>query len=105
MKSWQDFSDAVLAIPRVVKRMIALTGDIAMCVLSVWLAFYLRLGYVPALGEGPIHPMMVSIFLALPIFVTFGLYRAIFRHSGPEAMVSIFRAVTVYTFPSPAFTR
>ncbi|WP_199798079.1 polysaccharide biosynthesis protein [Tsuneonella amylolytica] len=102
MNRWQGFSDAVLSIPRVVKRAIALVGDVAMCVLAVWLAFYLRVGFFPPLHQGPFHPMVVSVALALPIFVTFGLYRAIFRHSGPEALVSIFRAVAVYTVPFAA---
>jgi FlaA1/EpsC-like NDP-sugar epimerase len=89
----------VLNLPRGVKRVIALSVDIALCVLSVWAAFYLRLGFWLPIDGYPLQPIVVSIALALPIFVTFGLYRAIFRHAGGEALVTIFRAVAVYTVP------
>lgn len=93
---------AILNLPRGVKRVVALGADVAMCVLSVWAAFYLRLGFWPAIDTYPLQPIVVSIALALPIFVTFGLYRAIFRHAGPEALITIFRAVAVYGVPFAA---
>lgn len=99
MKGWQGIADAVLLIPRSVKRALALVTDVLICALSVWAAFYLRLGYFPPIEGGPLQPMIVSIALALPIFITFGLYRAIFRHTGPEALISIFRAATIYAIP------
>ena len=34
----------VLAMPRVAKRVVVLVVDAALCVLTVWLAYYLRLG-------------------------------------------------------------
>ena len=37
-------SRPVLALPRYTKRIIVLLVDISSCVLTVWLAFYLRLG-------------------------------------------------------------
>jgi hypothetical protein len=37
-------SQPVLGLPRYAKRFIALTVDISLCILTVWLAFYLRLG-------------------------------------------------------------
>jgi len=90
---------AILGLPREVKRVTALGADILICVVSVWTAFYLRLGYWPRIDTYPLQPIIVSIALALPIFVTFGLYRAIFRHAGAEALITIFRAVAVYSIP------
>lgn len=90
---------AILSLPREAKRVVALAADIVMCVLSVYIAFYLRLGFWPPITSYPLQPIVVSIALALPIFVTFGLYRAIFRHAGAEALIAIFRAVAVYTIP------
>ncbi|MCA3176472.1 MAG: hypothetical protein ING36_13220, partial [Burkholderiales bacterium] len=40
----------VLALPRPAKRLVALSLDMSLCVLSVWLAFYLRLGEWVALS-------------------------------------------------------
>ena len=44
IKSLSRFALPVLALPRVVKRAVALAVDASLAVLAVWLAFYLRLG-------------------------------------------------------------
>ncbi len=91
--------ERILGLPRAVKRAIALGADAALCVASVWLAFYLRLGFWPEQLRYPLHPAVTAIILALPIFVVFGLYRAIFRYAGWEALVAIARAVLLYAIP------
>ena len=70
--------------------------DASMCVLSVWLAYYLRLGEFVPLSGGVLWASGVSIGLALPIFVWAGLYRAIFRYSGWPALLALARAVCFY---------
>lgn len=88
---------AVLAIPRAYKRLIAITWDSFLCVLTVWLAYCLRLdGWVTLEGEEWL-PVGVSLLLALPIFISFGLYRAIFRYAGAAAFMAILRAMVIYT--------
>ena len=89
-------ADIVLALPRSVKRLLVLVVDAGLCTLSVWLAFYLRLGYFLSLNDQIIWAVVASVLLALPIFVRSGLYRAIFRYSGLPAMVSIGRAMLLY---------
>jgi FlaA1/EpsC-like NDP-sugar epimerase len=86
----------VLALPRPAKRAIVLTVDGGLCVLTVWLAFYLRLGEFQALSSALLWPAGASVALAIPIFVTSGLYRAIFRYSGLPAMVAVARAMMLY---------
>lgn len=44
----------VLDIPRPVKRGFVLAIDASLCVLTVWLAFYLRLGTFAPLSGSPI---------------------------------------------------
>lgn len=39
------FANPVLDLPRVAKRLIVLAVDASLCVLTVWLAYYLRLDY------------------------------------------------------------
>jgi FlaA1/EpsC-like NDP-sugar epimerase len=86
----------VLSLPRSVKRGIALAVDVGLCALTVCLAFYLRLDtFVPITGP-LIWPVLASVLLALPIFITSGLYRAIFRYSGLPAMVALARAMLLY---------
>jgi FlaA1/EpsC-like NDP-sugar epimerase len=64
--------------------------------LTVWLAFYLRLDTFVPLSEAIFWPMFGSVLIALPIFIISGLYRAIFRYSGLPAMVAVVRAMLVY---------
>ena len=90
------FSLPALALPRRAKRAVALAVDVSLCILTVWLAFYLRLGEFVTLSGAPIWAVAASLYLALPIFVVSGLYRAIFRYSGLPAMVSVARAMFVY---------
>lgn len=88
-----------LELPRAAKRLIALSIDAATCVVSVWFAFFLRLGYWPHPAGAPAHSTLASIAIALPIFVSFGLYRAIFRYAEAEAFGTISRAVALYALP------
>jgi FlaA1/EpsC-like NDP-sugar epimerase len=66
----------VLAIPRSAKRFIVLLLDVVLCVLAAWLAVYLRLGSFEPFSGPVIWMGVVSVALALPIFITAGLYRA-----------------------------
>ncbi len=93
-----------LALPRPAKRALVAVADTALCVLSVWLAFYLRLGEFSSLAGQPfslvfspvLETALVSVLLAIPIFVRSGLYRAIFRYSGLPAMMALARAMLLY---------
>jgi FlaA1/EpsC-like NDP-sugar epimerase len=96
IRTLSRFAAPVLALPRPVKRGVVLVIDAGLCVLSVWLAFYLRSGnFIPMSGPA-VWPALASVVLALPIFITSGLYRAIFRYSGLPAMVAVARAMLLY---------
>ncbi len=90
----------VLDLPRVYKRLLALVLDVILCFLSVWVAYYLRLGewisftnHRWAMGEAA----LVAVVFAVPLFIRFGLYRAIFRYAGWAAQMAVVRAITIYT--------
>lgn len=89
-----------LTLPRLLKRIIVLGVDASLCVLTVWLAYYLRLDDWIALSDHsafrPLIAALGSVALALPVFIVFGLYRAIFRHSGPASLLTVLRAGAVY---------
>lgn len=74
----------LLALPRSSKRLMAATIDCALCALTVWLAYYLRLGHFVSLAGRPSVAVMLSIVLALPAFYVTGLYRMAFRRAGTE---------------------
>jgi FlaA1/EpsC-like NDP-sugar epimerase len=87
----------LLDMPRLAKRLVALAVDVALCLLTVWLALCLRLEHWVRLE--PVHgwALLGSVLLALPLFVRFGLYRAIFRYAGWNAMISLVQAMTLYS--------
>lgn len=96
----QRLTMPILGMPRFAKRLIVLSVDSALCVLTVWLAYYLRIGdWVGMSGNDfwrPWDAAIASLALALPLFVMNGLYRAIFRYSGLAALVAIFKAMGYY---------
>jgi len=87
----------VLALPRAAKRAVVLFVDAFLCVLTVWLALSLRLeGWVPLRGAYW-AAVLGSVMLALPLFVRFGLYRAIFRYGDDHARAAGWAAGRIYT--------
>ncbi len=96
----KSLSITVLAMPRLAKRSVVVTVDAMLCVLSVWLAFYLRLGeWVPLTGGAywrPEFAIIGALVLALPVFIFSGLYRAIFRYSGLLATITVVKASVAY---------
>ena len=105
IRTLSRFAAPTLALPRAVKRGVVLTLDAALCILSVLLAFYLRNGSFITISGPVIWLAVASVVLALPIFITSGFYRAIFRYSGLPAMVAVGRAMMLYGFAfSAVFT-
>ena len=94
----KNFVLPVLGLPRWAKIIIVASVDISLCILTVWLALYLRLGEFVQLSGTASAAAMVSVLIALPIFVVSGLYRAIFRYSGWPALVAVARAIVIYSF-------
>lgn len=87
---------AVLYWPRWFKRLFAVAIDVALCVFTLWLAFSFRLNSWDMLSGVQLHTIPVSLSIALPLFITNGLYRTIFRFIGWAAFAAIFRALLIY---------
>ena len=92
----QPFALHMLALPRWAKRFLVTALDAGLCILSVWLAYYLRLGEFVALSGNALWATGAAIGIALPIFIVSGLYRAIFRYSGWPALLAVARAISIY---------
>jgi FlaA1/EpsC-like NDP-sugar epimerase len=86
----------LLALPRLVKQLVVISGDILAAWLSLWLAFTLRLEvwHWPSVQQLWIYG--ASPLLFVPIFVRFGLYRAIFRYTGLATMQTLLKAAVIY---------
>lgn len=87
---------SILALPRASKRLIVLIVDSCLCILTVWLAYYLRLGEFVSLAGNALLAVWVSLGVALPIFILAGLYRAIFRFSGWAAFLVVAKSIGLY---------
>lgn len=89
-----------IAMPSSFKRSILIVADSLMLILALWLSFSLRLDnwYWPTGGLN--NPIVLLVLLApvvaVPIFMQFGLYRAIIRYLGMKAFLSVFKAVIIY---------
>jgi FlaA1/EpsC-like NDP-sugar epimerase len=86
----------LLTLSRPVKRLVVVALDIVLSLVSVWMAFYLRLDQtdLPVMEQKNVY--LLAPLLAVPLFVRFGLYRAIFRYTGMAALVSTAKAVGAY---------
>jgi FlaA1/EpsC-like NDP-sugar epimerase len=86
----------ILALPRRVKQLVVLSLDAFLCIFSVWVAFYLRLGDWVDFTRPVLYAMSMAVLVAIPVFMAFGLYRAIFRFSGGMAVLAVLRACLLY---------
>lgn len=94
MMAWTN--DAILGLPRPAKRLVAVFADVVLCAATVAAAFALRLdGWVWPIGAQWLA-YLGAIVLAIPLFVSFGLYRAIFRYAGWGALMSVVCACAIY---------
>jgi FlaA1/EpsC-like NDP-sugar epimerase len=87
---------SILGIPRAQKRILALAVDVLLCLSTVYIAYYLRVGFWPIPTGTQWLSFVASVLLAIPLFITFGLYRAIFRYAGWGALIAVAKAVGVY---------
>jgi FlaA1/EpsC-like NDP-sugar epimerase len=85
-----------LNLPRTQKRLLALMVDSLLCVGTVLFAYYLRLGvWVWPVGTQWLSVAAACLF-AIPLFISSGFYRAIFRYAGWSALIAVARAIFVY---------
>ncbi len=96
MKNEFLLSKFFVALSRNSKRALALGFDTFLLIVATWTTFFLRLGEMPRDGYDVLAPMVLAAVLGLPIFVRYGLYRAIFRYAGWPAIVTIAKAVALY---------
>lgn len=103
MKSFVDLLQQLLTLnperfldlPREIKRGIVLIVDVSICWTASWVAFYLRLGELGS--PDPIFfSSVISVAIAVPVFLVSGLYRIVFRYTGWPAIKAIAIAVVVY---------
>ncbi len=87
----------MLVLPRRHKRALQVAADIVLVWVALWSAFVVRLGIA-----GAVDPIVTHVWLfisapivAIPIFIRFGLYRAVMRYFGNDALITIVKAVSL----------
>ncbi|WP_443690998.1 polysaccharide biosynthesis protein [Pseudomonas sp.] len=89
--------DWLLRLPRRQKRLIQVIADIFLVSAALWLAFLVRLGIDDWVNPFIDHLWLFIIapLVAIPLFVRFGMYRAVMRYFGNDALIAIIKAVSL----------
>ena len=96
MKS-KSYYNAIFHLPRWQKRLLMLAADSILLMTAVWLAFAMRLGtWHPYLQDG-VWLLILAPLISIPVFVKFGLYRAVIRYISGQAMLAALQAVLLST--------
>lgn len=87
----------VLGWPRPIKRAVAICLDIALAIFATWAAYSLRTDTLHFPRDAEWVNYAIAPLIAVPIFIRFGLYRAIFRFTGLEALIATAQAIGLYS--------
>ncbi|AGN78243.1 MULTISPECIES: nucleoside-diphosphate sugar epimerase/dehydratase [Pseudomonas] len=79
------------------KRLIQVCTDISLIWFALWLSFIVRLGLDEMYNPIVTHAWLfvAAPAVAIPLFIRFGMYRAVMRYFGNDALVTIIKAVTL----------
>lgn len=79
------------------KRLLMMLADVALLPLAVWAGFAMRLGsWTPEMKEG-VWLLLLAPLVSIPIFARLGLYRAIIRFLGHQALQATLLGTTIST--------
>jgi len=84
-------------MPRRYKRLLQVAVDVVLVWIALWLAFVVRLGDMQGIHplEGHLWLFALAPVISIPLFVRFGMYRAVMRYFGNDALIAITKAVTL----------
>ncbi|WP_161865627.1 polysaccharide biosynthesis protein [Pseudomonas yangonensis] len=89
--------DFLVSLPRRRKRLLQVVADVFLVWMALWLSFAVRMGDFfaakPFGGHGWLF--LAAPLIALPIFIRMGMYRAVMRYVGSDALIAIAKAVSL----------
>ncbi|WP_395505127.1 polysaccharide biosynthesis protein [Ectopseudomonas hydrolytica] len=87
----------LVKLPRRYKRLLQVAVDIGLVWLALWLAFVVRLGFDHRIEPWGDHLWLfiAAPLIAIPCFIRLGMYRAVMRYLGNDALFAIFKAVSL----------
>lgn len=88
---------SLLGLPRRQKRLVQVVTDVILVWATLWLAFVVRLG-IDDLANPVMDHLWLFLFapvISIPLFIRFGMYRAVMRYFGNDALITIIKAVSL----------
>jgi FlaA1/EpsC-like NDP-sugar epimerase len=87
----------LLGLPRRQKRFIQVAADVVLVWVALWMAFIVRLGPDEMVNSFILHVWLFisAPVIAIPLFIRFGMYRAVMRYFGNDALIAIIKAVSL----------
>ncbi len=82
-------------LPRAAKQIVLMANDCVLLALGAYLAFVTRFGFPFEPTGAQLFLIAVAPALAIPVFIRFGLYRAIIRYLAERAIWPIFQATAI----------
>lgn len=91
-------TSSLLGLKRIWKNVIIISFDYILLTFSFWGSLSIRINeiYIPTIENNLL--IIITPFVAIPIFYSFGLYKSIIRYSSLDSLITIMRAVSLYTF-------
>jgi len=88
---------SLLSLPRLQKRVLQVLVDVVLVWVALWCAFVVRLGLDELINPFTQHfwLFLCAPIVAIPLFVRFGMYRAVMRYFGNDALIAIVKAVSL----------
>lgn len=88
---------SLLSLPRRQKRLLQVLTDVLLVWAALWLAFVVRLGIEDMANPFRDHLwlFLCAPVIAIPLFIRFGMYRAVMRYFGNDALIAIIKAVSL----------
>ncbi len=87
----------LLNLSRRQKRVLQVATDVVLVWIALWLAFVVRLGVDEMINPVRMHAWLFisAPIIAIPLFIRFGMYRAVMRYFGNDALIAIIKAVSL----------
>lgn len=97
LKLAEKLRSRLVRLPRRYKRFIQVLVDVCLVWASLWLAFVVRLGDAKAIEPFAGHAwlFLIAPVIAIPLFIRCGMYRAVMRYFGNDALLAIAKAVSI----------
>lgn len=87
----------LVGLPRRQKRLLQVATDVVLVWIALWMSFVVRLGVDDLVNPFTKHTWLFisAPLVAIPLFIKFGMYRAVMRYFGNDALVAIIKAVSL----------